>query len=84
MSLTLLYGRKVQRVGRRLFAVQKPHSLTERIHAHTLSSGTLPKWQRVMTSPVSSHVICNQKRADGRRTSMWSRKVTPALFAGRT
>jgi hypothetical protein len=29
----------------------------------------------VMRSPVGSHVICNQKRADGRRDARMARQV---------
>lgn len=85
--MMFLYGDKhkpVRRINGRYFAIPKPATLTERIHARTLERGDLPRWHRVMSSPVGSTVICNQKRADGRRSSMWSRKVTPALFAGRT
>lgn len=84
MTLVRLHGKTVAFIRGRYFAIPKPQTMTGRIHSATLEGGNLPQWQRVMRSPVGSTIICNQKRADGRRNGMWSRKVTPALFAGRS
>jgi hypothetical protein len=77
-----IQGRVCRLVGRRWLAIPKPASLTDRIALST-TDGLRTSWQRIMESPVGGHVICNQKRADSRRGSMWNRKVIPVRFAGR-
>jgi hypothetical protein len=84
MNRLTLFGRPVKRVGTRFFAVQKPLTMSERIHAATLTGGRLPLWQRVMQSPVGSTVICNQKSAEGRRNARWARVARSVPFAGRS
>ena len=67
----LIHGKTVTKRGNRFFAVPKPENRAGRIAMLTQLPANL--WARVLASPVGGHVICNQKRADGRRDARMAR-----------
>jgi hypothetical protein len=78
-----LHGKEVRRVGTRYFAI--PHLENRAGRIAMLSEIPSNLWQRVMRSPVGSQVICNQKRADGRRDARMARitRASAPRFAAR-
>jgi hypothetical protein len=77
--LKILHGRLVYYAHGRFFAVAKPENRAGRI----ARLGVFPRnlWDKVLRAPVGGHVICNQKRADGRRDARMARRVVKARFS---
>ena len=67
----ILHGKPVRYIKGRYFAIPHVENRAGRIAMLTEIPANL--WQRVMRSPVGSQVICNQKRADGRRDARMAR-----------
>lgn len=81
MVLRVLHGKAVYFHKGRYFAAKLPDtSLASRIaiDSHREMHGSV--WQRIMSQPLGSRVLINQKRADARRDAAMRRRVIAARF----
>jgi hypothetical protein len=80
MIKRLLHGKEVFIYRGRYFAVPRLENLAGKIAIASHECLRGGSWQHVLSQPLGSRVLVNQKRADARRDAAWRRKVIKARF----